>query len=399
MGFIEHSKILIPALSGLAITVWNGDPQPLKEFETCFCFVPEFQGLYTEKGFLSFFQKKDGGHIYALTDALDTKILVVKIDAQWIILGPYVISEWQETSAKVLLAGYGLGDAFCLPYKLYRSKLPLLEQGYVIRIATLLLTHTAGCIPPLELENIYLGPTAGTETRAHIAEQYDAVELINRRYFTENQLIEAIAQGKTAEALQLNREMYLLSKGLRFASDAMQDHIAGAAILRVLVRRAALQAGLTPVLIDALSQEYAQKMHCAVDKHQLRELIEEYIAAFCHMIRTNNKSNYSIYVKRAVQYIDIHLSESIPADTLCALNNISRTHFVHLFGKETGKTIKQYIAAARCERAAELLENSQLHIQEISSYVGYEDNNYFSKIFKSIMGVSPQEYRKRKTFY
>ena len=53
----------------------------------------------------------------------------------------------------------------------------------------------------------------------------------------------------------------------------------------------------------------------------------------------------------------------------------------------------------RCERAADLLQNSQLLIQEISHYVGYEDNNYFSKIFKATMGVSPLEYRRRKTFY
>lgn len=97
-----------------------------------------------------------------------------------------------------------------------------------------------------------------------------------------------------------------------------------------------------------------------------------------------------------MQYITLHLSEEIPVETLCQLSGISRRYFVELFGRETGQTVKQYISHARCRRAAELLANSSLQIQEISHYVGYEDNNYFAKVFKQVMGMTPQEYRRRE---
>lgn len=399
MDFINHAQIMIPALSGMAVTVWNGTSQPLQEFEKRFCFLPEIQTLYTEKGLLSFFEKKDDSHIYTLSDALGTQIIMIKIDKQWIILGPYVTSMWHETDAKVLLASCGVGDTLLLPYKLYRCGLPVLEQGFAVRIAVLLLTSTVGNLPPRELEAIHLAAKDASQMQSHISEQYDEVELVNQRYALESQIEEAVYQGKTTEALRLVQEMLLLASGLRYVTDDMKDQIAGAAILRVLVRHAALRAGLMPAVIDPLSQEYAQKMHRAVDEQQMHELIEQYIVAFCFAIRANNKSNYSIYVKRAIQYIETHMSQSISIDALCRINGISRKHFVRLFSKETGKTVKQYIAQVRCERAAELLENSQLLVSEISSYVGYEDNNYFTKIFKSVMGVSPQEYRKMKTFY
>ena len=61
--------------------------------------------------------------------------------------------------------------------------------------------------------------------------------------------------------------------------------------------------------------------------------------------------------------------------------------------------MRQYIAQARCECAADLLENSQMLVQEVSHYVGYDDTNYFARVFKEIMGISPQEYRKKKSFY
>ena len=93
-------------------------------------------------------------------------------------------------------------------------------------------------------------------------------------YELEEQLMDAVRQGRTAQALRISSDINYWSKGLRFMSDRLGDQIAGASTLRTLVRHAALQAGLTPVLVDTLSQEYAQKMHAATDSGQLTELIK-----------------------------------------------------------------------------------------------------------------------------
>ncbi len=93
-------------------------------------------------------------------------------------------------------------------------------------------------------------------------------------YELEEQLMDAVRQGRTAQTLRISSDINYWSKGLRFMSDRLGDQIAGASTLRTLVRHAALQAGLTPVLVDTLSQEYAQKMHAATDSGQLTELIK-----------------------------------------------------------------------------------------------------------------------------
>ena len=56
-------------------------------------------------------------------------------------------------------------------------------------------------------------------------------------------------------------------------------------------------------------------------------------------------------------------------------------------------TVKEYLAKRRCNIAARLLAGSETSIQEIAEYVGYTDNNYFSKVFKANAGMSPQSYR------
>ena len=399
MNFIEHAKIIIPALTGLTVTIWNEEEHTLEEFERRFCFLSQIQSLYTTSGLLQFFKKKDDKHIYTITDPLDTHVIILKIEENWIILGPYVTSPWKDTAAAELLARRGLQESTRLPYKLYRCGLPLIEHAQVIRIAVLLLNHTVGNQPPHEIEAIIMDKDVSADARAAISYEHEELSVINRRYALEGRFMDAVTAGKTEEAIRSLSAMTNLLPGLRYKTNDIKDQIAGAAISRANVRRAAVQAGLTPVLIDSISQEYAQKMHLAADEAVLQELLEQYIADICYAVRTHRKDKYSVYVRRAVQYIETHLSQSISVDELCRLNDISRKHFVQLFGKETGKTVNQYIMQLRCERAAELLENSQLLVQEISSYVGYEDNNYFAKVFKNVMGVSPQEYRKRKTFY
>lgn len=399
MDFINHAQIMIPAMTGLAVTVLDNHGPSFQQFERENCLSPELQPLYTAAGLRQFFDKKDGSHIYDISDTLDSRLLLMKIHEQWIILGPYVVTPWDENAAKVLLAKAGAKEAMRLPYKIYRCRLPLVQHELAVHIAVLLVTHTVGNEPPREIETIDMFANSELAEKPRISQTFEEFSIVSKRYELENQFMDAIAQGKTSKSLDLFREIFLLVPGLRYNSGDLTDQIAGAAILRILVRRAAVQGGLTPILIDAISQEYAQQMHTALDQASINDLMERHVVAFCEAIRANKKNNYSIYVKRAVQYIETHLSQSISVDTLCQLNGISRNHFVHLFSKETGKTVKQYIAQARCECAAELLENSQLLVHEISNYVGYEDNNYFAKVFKSVMGVSPQEYRKEKTFY
>jgi two-component system response regulator YesN len=65
-----------------------------------------------------------------------------------------------------------------------------------------------------------------------------------------------------------------------------------------------------------------------------------------------------------------------------------------LFRKETGEKIVDTLTRVRMKKARELLQDPALKIYEISEMVGYGDSNHFSKYFKKIEGVFPQEFRK-----
>lgn len=398
MSFLENAKLFIPALSGLPVTVWDRKDQTLEIFEKEFCFLPAVQPLYTAKGMQRFFEQKKENRIYKITDALDTHVVIINMCAQIVILGPYTDTPWRDAAAKVLLAGCCLQEDKFIPYKIYRCSLPFVEKNRAEDIAVFMLGNM---VEFTDLNPIYVDMSEKKIEMDSLQTPpaYDEIEHIKKRYLFESKIMEAVRQGNSDQVFKLFHNNQELLIGVRFLTNSLHDKIASAFAIRVLVRHAALQAGLEPVFVDALSQEYAQKMHCASDAAQLHDILRQYIIAFCQAVRSNQKNNYSRYVRSALQYIELHLSQHITVDELCRINHITRQYFSQLFKKETGKTVKQYMNQARCERAAELLESSSLPIQEIGQYVGYEDTNYFTRVFKKQMGISPQEYRKQKAFY
>lgn len=74
--------------------------------------------------------------------------------------------------------------------------------------------------------------------------------------------------------------------------------------------------------------------------------------------------------------------------------NVSTSRFLHLFKESTGASPGNYISSIRIKKACELLENTDLSILNVAEQVGICDQNYFSRLFKKHMGVSPSEYRK-----
>ena len=88
-----------------------------------------------------------------------------------------------------------------------------------------------------------------------------------------------------------------------------------------------------------------------------------------------------------------------------SLSNVARSYGVSLayvsecVRAQTGKTYKELLQKHRMETAARLLRRSDWNIQQIITYVGYENTSYFyfSKVFKKLEGVSPREYRRSRT--
>ena len=89
-----------------------------------------------------------------------------------------------------------------------------------------------------------------------------------------------------------------------------------------------------------------------------------------------------------------NISDPPSVDQLAEKNFLSTSRFLHLFKDVTGRSYKEYIAFIRIASARQYLLNTEMSVCDIAAAVGYDDQNYFSRVFKKIVGCSPTEYRR-----
>lgn len=94
------------------------------------------------------------------------------------------------------------------------------------------------------------------------------------------------------------------------------------------------------------------------------------------------------------QYIEEHLCQRLTIEDIAQNAYCSQSTVSHKTRKMTGMSVCELIKQRRLSRAVALLDSTDYNINEIASMVGIEDYNYFSRIFRSVYGYSPLEYRK-----
>lgn len=109
-----------------------------------------------------------------------------------------------------------------------------------------------------------------------------------------------------------------------------------------------------------------------------------------HKKLRHNSSNE--YTKKALEYIEYHYTEKLTVQDIADYIGISRSQLYRVFMELYQKSPMDIILEYRIRMACQLLKTSKLSIGSVGYSVGFEDNLYFSRAFKKVMGISPREY-------
>ena len=104
------------------------------------------------------------------------------------------------------------------------------------------------------------------------------------------------------------------------------------------------------------------------------------------MLSVNNKSDY---IPAMIEYIKENYNKKINLDTLCKMYGYSTRNFRRLFAEKTGKSPNDFLIELRIQKAIELLKTNRHTVVSAAKEVGYDDSNYFNRLFCKKTGFSP----------
>jgi two-component system response regulator YesN len=132
---------------------------------------------------------------------------------------------------------------------------------------------------------------------------------------------------------------------------------------------------------------------CLSLSHWRQELVKRIIRLSTALNKHQQKDNNVIH--EIVLYIQENYQKEITLQDIANHFYLSREHISRKFKQDLGENLSDYIVRIRIEKAKLLLLNRNLKISVIAEMVGYSDEKYFSKVFRKLENLSPNQYRKK----
>ena len=397
---MDHTlfSALLKNLLSVDVTDATDMDSSLYAFEKNYCFSIKMQPMFTSKALYYLLSSSKESMIYELIDQLGICLSFFTFDNRIYIIGPYVKEKYSELKTETVLAKNDESSSKSLAFKLYYTAFPIVYTEQITSVVNKCIISFS----PTESEYSYRRLSGFIQD---VSEEDDKTELseknyskIYRRYDQEKQFLSMIRNGDTKNIMTAFEKLSGPEALSDFSKETLNYYASGngLAILKALSRKAAEESGLSVITIDEITQKYTQLSSATNNadlqtRYQIDMIVELTKAVHNHKLSLDK---YSPSIQKVLEYINLHLGDHISNEDLSANANMSISHLAKVFKKETGVTITEYIALLRCKKAANLLKKTNLPIQEISSYVGYSDNNYFVKVFKKNYDMTPTEFRK-----
>ncbi len=371
----------------------------LKAFEENNCVIEKLQSASTFTSLNFTLPILDSHTLYEIKEPLGTLLSIFKFEDYFYIIGPYVQKEYNEKDLEKILIETKLNASIAVKLRLFLVSLPVVYTNTIQNVVNNVCQSFNSAFIQYKYRRIegVLSPKTFKKEPIKVIYNYDD---IYKRYDAEHKFMHIIETGDIKSLNKVISDMTSLANESNMIneSDAYNHPIVNFSILRVLARKAAENSGLSVITIDEITKKHMQMVYSTNDVNKMDEYTKEMILELTNAVHNylSNNKKYPKLISNTIEYIYFHLSEDIRLNEICQNVHTSPSYLSKYFKQETGNTISEYIMKERCKKAAELLRETNYSIQEISSFAGYMDNNYFVKVFKKIYKQTPSEYRKRR---
>lgn len=323
-----------------------------------------------------------------------------------IIVGPYLTEEPNILMIESIIFENKLSISLKNTIKQYYLSLPMIST-YKAKIIAESLSYSTLNIHSMESHSVTIGDkkysfqTESPISRDSIRQNTEqSIDMIEKIYKNENDLLHAVEIGdiEKLEEISEERSSFFSDLSDRIPNDPLRSGKNLAFVLNTLLRKAAEKGGLHPIYIHSISGKNAIQIEQTTTIQQLSDLIIKMRLDYCTAVRKLSLKNFNYLTKKAIEYIRNNLDGDLSLDVISNALDISPSMLSRQFKKETNHNITEYINIQRVNEAVYIMENQGISITDIAYMVGFNDLNYFTKVFKKLKGMTPSEYRKNKSW-
>lgn len=224
-------------------------------------------------------------------------------------------------------------------------------------------------------------------------QRYKAENIQNNTYpyEKEKELINKVKLGNVREANAILND--LLGYVLFSQGNSLEVVKARAIELCSLLSRTAIEGGAPTDNILKMNNQFLQNLQQINSMDTLCRKLQEIVETFSESMFNYIPSRNSDIIKKAMLYISQNFNTPLTLEETAGHVHLHPSYFSTLFKHSTGSSFKEYLNMVRIEESKQLLCNTDYSIIDIAVAVGFEDQSYFSKVFKKYTGLTPKQFR------
>ncbi|MDR2393243.1 MAG: helix-turn-helix domain-containing protein [Treponema sp.] len=301
----------------------------------------------------------------------------------------------QETSTQMYLMGNG-----AVPMSILQKKLAAYPRGDAEKIKAL------AELMLIFAKSLSVGSESYYETLKRRSEQQSSlsakIKELKFKYPAgspvpgypldkERMLLAALRRGDHETGRKILNELLAM---LLFSNPDHFKYIQFRAIeLVVLLSRTNIVPGNTEKVILETNNHYLKRIQNAQNIEELTDLLHLVVEHLAGQIFSFQGIRHAAALRKAERYIWEHYTRKISLQEIANVSGLSAPYFSTIFKEEMGENLSSYLNRLRIEKASRMLVETDLSLSEIAGACGFEDQSWFSKIFKTYIGVSPGKYR------
>lgn len=357
------------------------------------CGAVHRYGIYQSERF-------GGRYIYFCSCNMTHWVVPLMLDGRNVasfIAGPVLQIDPDEYLQEEVAAKNKTSPAALAELRTVLREIPFVEAKRITALSELLYRAATGLSSEFSMER----PDRSLETRqkSKIAEYIHELKksshsIVSYPIEKERELLSLISKGDKHNAQKVLNDIIghiLFSSGNNVAVIRIRIQE-----LIVILSRAVLEGGASVEEVFGLNDRYLLQLQQMNHVNDIADWLSEILQRFSDCVFNLKLIKHADVIRKAVHFMNANYTRKIVLQDVADHVYMSASYFSKIFNEEMGVSVSEYIRKVRVEKSKILLRESSSSLSEIATMVGFDDQSYFTKIFRKYTNQSPGIYRRNR---